>query len=97
MALTNAQITEAIAQMVSHCKDLEHNDYHSVSARGVLYTLGYEADVDQILQRIYDGGFTYCLDSNFRTKDNEYVTSDVCYWGPDQLRSRLNSLYWYSD
>ena len=38
-------------------------------------------------------GFTYCLDHEFATKDGEYPSQDVCIWGPDQLKSRLQSLY----
>jgi len=97
MALTNAQMSEAIAQMICHCKLQEETDYELCHARAVLYTLGYEADADQILQRIYDGGFTHCLDRDFPNKDGVRPSDDSCYWGPDQLRSRLKSLYWHGE
>ena len=64
MALTAAQLKEAIDQMKIQC-DLKMNGYLPVSARSVLYELGYEADIDQLLQVIYDGGFQYCLDPQF--------------------------------
>lgn len=90
--LTNAQIKEAIEQMKTHC-DLAMPEYRYLSARECLYELGYEADVEQILQELYNGGFTYCLDSSFRTKDGEYTPDSACYWGPDQLKSRLWSVH----
>lgn len=91
--MTQEQIKEAIEQMKVHC-DLAMQDYRGLSARGTLYELGYHGeDAEQVLQTLYDGGFTYCLDHNFRTKDGEYPSMDVCYWGPDQLKSRLQSIY----
>ena len=93
MALTDEQIKEAIAQMKTHC-DLKMVEYESISARGTLYELGYHGeDAEQVLQRIYDGGFTYCLDPDYHKGDNERINESVCYWGPDQLRSRLDSLF----
>lgn len=90
--LTNAQINEAIEQMKTHC-DLAMQDYTPLSARSCLYDLGYEADAEQILKALYDGGFTYCLDRSFRTKDGDILTDDVCFWGPDQLKSRLFAIH----
>ena len=91
--LTNKQIKEAIEQMKTHCDLAYHDNYRMLSARGCLYELGYEADCEQILKALYDNGFSYCLDSSFRTKDGEYVSDSVCYWGPDQLKSRLWSVH----
>ena len=88
--MTTDQIHEAMGQMLSHCRQLEETDYHSVSARGVLYTLGYnEEDANEVIQALHDGGFNYCLDPMF--KSNGEATPDfACYWGPDQLRSRVD-------
>jgi len=106
MALTNAQMSEAIAQMIVHCKlQEETSNYEYVCARGILHTLGYsDDDADMVLQRIADGGFRYCLDSHIKctngsskNPENIYPSPDVCYWGPDQLRSRLHGLYWPGD
>lgn len=98
--MTTHQIQEAIEQMKSHCKLLEETDYHSVTARGVLHTLGYQADADEILASISASGFEYCLDPAIECNsgdpdDNKRIHPPefACYWGPDQLRSRLNSLH----
>lgn len=77
---------EAIAQMICHCKMMmEQGEYEAVSARGVLYTLGFEADADEILAFIASRGFDYCLDPMF----GDHPSRFACYWGPDQLESRL--------
>lgn len=93
--LTTAQIIEAIDQMKVTC-DLKMVNYELVSARSLLNELGYEADADQILEAIAGAGFDYCLDSHIRCSSGvgnegrrEYPSQDVCYWGPDQLKSRL--------
>jgi len=104
--VTKEQIKEAVAQMRSHCQLLEEtSDYHGVSARGVLYELGYGADdADEVIRALADGGFAYCLDpmieathfdpNNARAVDGmvtDRPSADACYWGPDQLRSRLDA------
>lgn len=74
-------------------------NYEPVSCRSVLYSLGYHGeDAEQVLQYLYDKGFTYCFDSQFLSAtgipgddSKEYPSADVCYWGPDQLKSRLDS------
>jgi hypothetical protein len=91
------QIKEAVAQMISYCEDIEQTNYHSVSARGVLYTLGYTPeDAEQILPLLAADGFEYCLDPavecNSGDPDNPgriHPPEFACYWGPDQLKSRL--------
>jgi len=93
VSLTESQINEAIEQMRSHCKLLEETDYHSVSARGVLYTLGYSVkQTDEVITDLFDRGFTYCLDPMFPGSSGEPIILGVCCYGPDQLRSRLDSL-----
>jgi hypothetical protein len=72
--------------------------YQMVSARSVLRELMLEgSDLQQILQFIADGGFDYCLDpaipmTGHHEAAGERPHRDVCYWGPDQLKSRLQSL-----
>jgi len=94
--MTKEQIGEAVDQMRSFCADMEAgNDYTSIPARGVLYKLGYTNDeADEVLKAIHAEGFSYCLDSMFPSKDGEgtfgHTPMTACYWGPDQLRSRLN-------
>jgi hypothetical protein len=91
--MTEEKIHEAMGQMLTHCQILEATDYHSVSARGVLNTLGYDREEqDAVIQALYDGGFNYCLDPMFpsKTRGVDEPTPDfACFWGPDQLRSRV--------
>lgn len=102
MPLTIKQVNEAIAQMISYCKDSEErteiDGYEFQSARSLLYTLGYTSeDAEKVLKALYDGGFTYCLDPDYHEspssshKDTlgDRISEQVCYWGVDQLRSRL--------
>jgi hypothetical protein len=91
--MTQEQIRDAIEQMKVSC-DLGMQDYRPMSARSTLRELGYDdGQILTVLQAIYNAGFTYCLDRHFATKDGEYPSQDVCVWGPDQLKSRLQSLY----
>ena|ERR1043165_235802 len=100
--LSEEQVKEAIEQMKVTC-DLKMQGYLPVSARSVLYELGYHGEnCEQVLQYIYDRGFTYCFDSHFRSEwydpnkreqVSEYPDPDVCYWGPDQLKSRLECIW----
>lgn len=98
--MNDEQIIEAIEQMKVHC-EIKMQNYELVSARSCLYELGYHGqDAEEVLQKIYDGGFTYCLDSHFKSQGvypdfiPEYPSPDVCYWGPDQLESRLSALFY---
>lgn len=102
--LTNEQILEAIEQMKIQC-DLKMANYEAVSARSVLNELGYEAHATQVLEEIARRGFNYCLDHEILCNSGEvdethrdygkqiYPPSSACYWGPDQLKSRLNCLH----
>jgi len=100
MSLTDDQVKEAIKQMESFTKDQVDqykagiSEYKYLSAREVLYALGFEADADQVLQAIADKGFDYCLDPHVghRERDTERITypsADACRWGVDQLHSRI--------
>lgn len=100
--MTDQQILEAIEQCKSHCEILEETDYHSISLRGVLYTLGYTPNqADSVIRNVASRGFEYCLDPMIEC--NSGIPDDLpntrihpppfaTFWGPDQLRSRLNSL-----
>jgi hypothetical protein len=98
--LTKEQIKEAIDQMKVSCDLAYANDYEMVSARSVLNELGYGDDVEQILIAISEAGFNYCLDSHIKHNSankeipQEYPDQQVCWWGPDQLKSRLESIAW---
>jgi hypothetical protein len=95
--MTHDQIKDAIKQMIVAC-DLKMEAYEPVSARSVLYELGYSMNhtVD-VLRYIADHGFDYCLDYAIRMTGHhdasgEFPNQQVCYWGPDQLKSRLQCL-----
>lgn len=98
MALSGTQVSEAIERIASFCKEKEEaGDYVTVYPRGVLRQLGYDDDaVNQVLAHIFAGGFRYCLDPKFhRGPEGETsVHFGACYWSPDQLRSRLDCLWW---
>jgi hypothetical protein len=102
MPLTDDQVNEAIEQMKSHTRQsVEANkagvgEYEFMSARGVLYTLGYVDDADQVLKVIADRGFDYCLDPHISSHPGDgepfFPSADGCHWGADQLLSRLQCL-----
>lgn len=89
--LTQSQVLEAIEQMKVQC-DLAMPEYRMLSARSTLYELGYEEHVEQVLAYIFEHGFTYCLDPAYHEGSLTKIEYSVCYWGPDQLKSRLDSL-----
>jgi hypothetical protein len=83
--------------MLFHATLVLETQYESISARGTLYTLGYtEQDADQILRVLHSEGFNYCLDPMFPSRDSSkdddtmiHTPIGACYWGPDQLISRI--------
>jgi hypothetical protein len=92
--LTEDQIHEAIHQMMIQC-DLAMPEYRALSARSCLSELGYHGlNAQQVIDHIAAGGFDYCLDPSIPASghNNERPSRDVCYWGPDQLKSRLQCL-----
>jgi hypothetical protein len=97
LEMTEEKKIEAIRQMIVHCEILQA-DYTPVSARSALRDLGYnDEELPEVLRFIADGGFDYCLDHTIEMTGHheargERPSYDVCYWGPDQLKSRLQSL-----
>ena len=98
--LSKEQVEEAIAQAIIHCDILTETDYHVVTVRQVLRDLGYGNQLPQLLHEISKGGFEYCLDPEIPCKsgvgmENKeiYPDHDVCYWGPDQISSRLRAVH----
>lgn len=99
--LTPDQIREAVDKVKDLC-DAKMDGYQMVSLRSALEELGYNTpDRNQVIRWVAYRGFTYCLDhiilstwwdSNANKEVSEYPNWEVCYWGPDQLKSRLNSL-----
>jgi len=93
----NEMIADALEQMISHTNMLHEQykagtgEYEMVSARGVLYILGFDSnDAQSILEYISENGFNYCLDYNIRIHDGVFPDQQVCYYGADALHSRLN-------
>jgi hypothetical protein len=73
--------------------------YPMVSVRSLANKLGFSEQIDAILAACAEGGFTYCLDHTIEATsysgngmESSYPSRDVCYWGPDQLRSRLDCI-----
>jgi hypothetical protein len=96
--MTKDQKLEAIEQMKSHCELILEGDWEMLSARGCLYTLGFHGeDADEVIELIRLGGFTNCLDPSVYIAQESGKTmlpnEDACYWGPDQLLSRLQCLF----
>jgi hypothetical protein len=89
-------IEEAIQQAQAFCRfKEERREFDPISLRGVLYDLGYGIDqVEHVLKTCADRGFWYCLDAAVPHQDGHYPAQSVCYWGPDQLRSRLECLHY---
>src|SRR4029077_2306548 len=95
--MTTDQIHEAMGQMLVDCQLREEGlNYDPISARRMLSNLGYFHDEAQpVLSALHEGGFYYCLDPMFPCKSypdfEEKPTPDfACYWGPDQLASRIS-------
>jgi hypothetical protein len=95
--MTNDQIHEAMGQMLVDCRLREENgDYTPISARRMLNNLGFSTDeANTVITALHEGGFNYCLDPMFTCKSypdfKEEPTPDfACYWGPDQLASRIS-------
>jgi hypothetical protein len=97
--LTEDQVIEAVGQMLVQCElKMAPGAYEAVSARSILRELGYEGEkAYSVLLFIAEGGFDYCLDheiamTGHHEARHEYPDHNVCYWGPDQLESRLRCL-----
>lgn len=95
--MNEQEIKEAIKQVMIDCDLLvKQENYDSVSLRGVLTKLGYTHDqtVDVIFY-VAEQGWTYCLDNIVESSNGlsdggkEFPSQSVCYYGPDQLKSRL--------
>lgn len=92
--LTKDQVLEAIEQLKSLC-DGKMQNYEMISVRSGLYELGYgQEQADVVVRALELAGFTNCCDPMVAVKNvdggkDEYPSEQVCYWGPDQLKSRL--------
>jgi hypothetical protein len=88
--------SDAIDQIKSDCRlRMENGNYEPISTRGILYNLGFSTDeANDVLLRLFNGGFTYCLDPQYHKGSESRITEGVCYFSPDQLLSRIDSCYW---
>ena len=99
--LTKDQIDDAIRQLHSHAGLLHEGytqgvrEYTMLTAREGLITLGFHGeDTEQVLKALFDRGFTYCLDPDYHRSPSDdigRISMSVCYFGADQLESRLAS------
>lgn len=68
--------------------------YQMASVRSIATDLGYAHLLPIILRACVEGGFDYCLDEDIECSDGidgrTFPNRDVCVWGCDQLRSRLD-------
>jgi hypothetical protein len=94
-SMTRKQIIEAVAQARSHCRLQEEiGEFTPISLRGVLYTLGYDSyQAECVIRFVAAQGFNYCVDPWITNPSGERPPEFTCYWGPDQLRSRLDSIH----
>jgi hypothetical protein len=88
------EIKSAIEDVKKLC-DVKMDGYKMVSLRSALRELKIEEQ--PVIDYVSKHGFTYCLDYTIAATDHfegntEKPSQDVCYWGPDQLKSRLDCL-----
>jgi hypothetical protein len=69
--------------------------YAMASVRSLAGELGFAELLPDILEVCAANGFGYCLDETIPCgTDHELPDRNVCYWGCDQLRSRLDCVDW---
>jgi len=105
--MTTGEISDAIRQCIAHCRNREQEvGYEFLSVRKCLYILGYDqAQADEVIRYCAYRGFSRAIDpivesTYFSPNDKnavnnmvtEYPNYDDCFWGIDQLRSRLQSV-----
>jgi hypothetical protein len=85
-----------IHEVMDLCDELMA-DYTMISLRKALvrYQGISQEKADEIIRWVAEKGFSYCLDPIITTSmvggEMETIAPsyDVCFWGPDQLKSRL--------
>lgn len=83
---------EAVQQSIMLLRALEETAelrYTMFSARSVLVHLNLDKhEQDEVLDYMHKNGFAHCLDPRYPS-NNERTPEHACWWGVDQLRSRL--------
>lgn len=96
-------IKEAIRKVIAECEKRQAA-YTPIAMRPALTELGFGKDqADAVIAYCASHGFDYCLDPTVSATHydpnnpaavkgmiTDYPSSRACYWGPDQLKSRLN-------
>lgn len=101
-AIERDGVLAALKAIRAEAHRLEKADgYAFASVRSLAVELGHEKLLPVILRACVEGGFSYCLDHEIECKsgvseERGYVfpSADVCFWGADQLRSRLDCVDW---
>ena len=97
--LTQNQLNEAFMQSLSFARNAvdyykNGGDYEMLMYRDVLRKLGYHGeDAEQIISAVAKAGFDYCLDPQI-SHQGYFPAEDPCWWGCDQLYSRLQCVEW---
>lgn len=93
-------VLEALQAIRAEAARLERDDYKVVSVRSLWHDLELTVPLAKVLAACAEGGFTYCLDYTIPIRMNtdsgthDHPHQDTCYWGADQLRSRLDTVDW---
>jgi hypothetical protein len=98
-AMSDPEIVEAIEKVKALCDAYYADGYQPVSMRSGLTASGYDREqIREVLAYVAARGFEYCLDytiecsSGTTDKPRSRPDQQVCWWGPDQLKSRLDCL-----
>lgn len=91
--MTGREITNALAEVCDHCDELM-DGYVPISLRASLKYLGYDrVQQDEVIHYCALNGFNHCIDPIITSTGigiaPEYPAAQVCRWGPDQLKSRV--------
>jgi len=96
--MSDPEIVDAITKVKALCDEHYADGYRAISMRSGLVEAGYSGEqIAPVLEYVASHGFEYCLDhtiecSSGTEKPRSRPDQDVCWWGPDQLKSRLDCL-----
>lgn len=91
--MTQEEKINAINKVIDLCKTRQ-DAYTMTSLRSALTTLQYHPEDTQEVIEFVAESWDYCLDHTIPMTGSHEAASEkpdwrVCYWGPDQLASRL--------